>query len=121
VIRGGLTKKHVDVAELLRVLTFADGPVDLVLPRGAGPEQVYETAASEFRLSRIALEGSAFDVRDRRGPEILLCTDGSVSVTAGHAPSSSLAKGASLFVPASAAPYSLSGAGLVFRATVGTL
>jgi mannose-6-phosphate isomerase len=121
VIRGGLTPKHVDVAELLRVLTFADGLVDVVMPEGNGPEQIYVTPASEFRLSRVTLESSNFTARERRGPEILLCTEGSAAVSALDGLSSPLPRGASLFVPASAGAYSLTGAGTVFRATVGAL
>jgi mannose-6-phosphate isomerase len=121
VIRGGLTPKHVDAGELLRVLTFADGPVDLLEPRGRGPEQVYEAPASEFRLSRITLGGEDFRADDRRGPEILLCTEGEASVAPTDGPTSPLPKGASLFVPANAGVYGVTGAGTVFRATVGTL
>jgi mannose-6-phosphate isomerase len=121
VIRGGLTPKHVDVAELLRILSFADGPVDVVLPRGDGPERVYETPASEFRLSCITLADSVFRADDRRGAEILLCTQGVASVSHAASPASALPRGASLFVPANAGPYVVSGAGTVFRAAVGSL
>jgi mannose-6-phosphate isomerase len=121
VIRGGLTPKHVDVPELLRTLTFADGPVDVVLPRSEGAEQIYDTPAAEFRLSRIALRDSTFRVERRRGAEILLCTEGSVSVSPGEGPASPLSKGASVFVSAGAGAYVVTGSGTVFRATVGAL
>jgi mannose-6-phosphate isomerase len=121
VIRGGLTPKHVDVPELVRVLSFADGPVDVVRPRGESAEEIYDTPASEFRLSRIALADSPFRANQRRGPEILLCTEGSAFVSPGEGPASALPKGSSVFVSASAGPYALAGSGTVFRATVGTL
>jgi mannose-6-phosphate isomerase len=121
VIRGGLTPKHVDVGELLRILSFDDGPVDVVLPRGDGPERIYETPASEFRLSCITLGDSVYRSGERRGAEILLCTEGAVSITHAAGPASALPRGASVFVPASAGAYVVSGAGTVFRATVGML
>jgi mannose-6-phosphate isomerase len=130
VIRGGLTPKHVDAGELLRVLTFADGPVEVLAPRGDGAginptdvsvEQFYDAPASEFRLSRIALRGTALRIDDRRGPEILLCTEGEAAVASSEGPANSLPRGASLFVPASGSVYTMTGRATVFRATVGSL
>ena len=57
VLRGGLTPKHVDVPELLRVLDFRAGPVAIVHPAPPEEEQVYLTPAPEFRLSRFLLDG----------------------------------------------------------------
>jgi mannose-6-phosphate isomerase len=119
VIRGGLTPKHVDVAELLRIVTFADGPVELVVPRDHGPERVYETPASEFCLSRIAVGPPGFRADERRGAEILLCTDGEVTIQARA--SLTLRKGASLFVSARDGAYEVAGQGTLFRATVGLM
>jgi mannose-6-phosphate isomerase len=83
VLRGGLTPKHVDVAELLRVVRFEDGPVEVLEgePDG-GDERVYRTEAEDFELSSIVLEGAAA-VRETRGPEILLLMEGSGVATAG--------------------------------------
>jgi len=53
VLRGGLTAKHTDVDELLRILTFGAGGVDII-GTGSGPEEervVYETPSEEFILS----------------------------------------------------------------------
>lgn len=112
VLRGGLTKKHVDVAELLRVLDFAAGPAQVLRPRAIDDHEVtWDTPAREFRLSRLTLEGQAV-VRGVRGAEILLVTDGTVRV--GDA---TLVKGAAAFVPASTREYAMGGTGTVFRAT----
>jgi len=117
VLRGGLTAKHVDVPELLRVLRFAEDELPLVRPRPGWPgEEVYATEASHFELSRIELAGAPFR-GSVAGPEILLCTSGEVTASdAGerHA----LRKGQSLFVPARTGGYELGGAGVVFRAAV---
>jgi phosphomannomutase len=58
VLRGGLTPKHVDVAELLRNVVFAGGEVELVTPqrRHESIELVYPVPAAEFELSRLDLD-----------------------------------------------------------------
>lgn len=58
VLRGGLTPKHVDVAELMRVLDFTTGDVQLIdpVPDGVGRWR-YPTPAKEFALTRVAAAG----------------------------------------------------------------
>ena len=58
VLRGGLTPKHVDVPELLRVLDFAAGDIPVLRGEyggepGAAREVGYPTPTPEFRLSRL--------------------------------------------------------------------
>jgi mannose-6-phosphate isomerase len=114
VLRGGLTPKHVDVPELLRVLDFGDPAVEpLTAEESDAGEAIYRTPAREFQLSRIELD-DAFRARDRRGPEILLCTRGSASVSGAR-----LDRGAAAFVTASEGAYELSGNATLFRATLG--
>lgn len=96
VLRGGLTSKHVDVPELLRVLDFR--PVTDPVVRGTpdGPWVRYDTDAAEFLLRRLAdpalgdptgagvAPGTEIAVPGS-GPRILLCTAGSATVrAAGH-------------------------------------
>jgi mannose-6-phosphate isomerase len=119
VLRGGLTPKHVDPQELLRVLTFTDGPIPVLRPEGSGLERPYRTPAPEFRLSRIDLDGAPLCAEHRTGPEILLCTAGEIAAQVGSSAPLELPRGAASFVPASDGTYVLSGAGTVFRATVG--
>jgi len=117
VLRGGLTKKHVDVPELLSVLDFGGGPARVLRPRAVDEhEWVYDTPAREFRLSKIELSGEI--ARTPRGPEILLVTEGSASMSAGDAPRSlAIERGRSVFVPASTRRYTLAGTATVYRAT----
>jgi len=110
VLRGGLTPKHVDVAELLKVLRFDAGPVEVLKPTGM-VEQFYEAPAPEFRLSRIAVNGPY--TPSRMGPELLLCTGGEVS-----AGGLVLEPGESLFCPAADPSYVIDGMGELFRCTV---
>lgn len=87
VLRGGLTPKHVDVPELLRVLDFTPrAPSELAPGTSAiGPEVVFATAAPEFRVSRVRLDGTALKRAasvelDARGPQLLVVTEGTVAV-----------------------------------------
>ena len=90
VLRGGLTTKHVDVPELLEILTFEGGtPEVLDGVAVSAHERGYPTPAEEFVLSRIALAP-----RDRYageatyGPKAFLILEGSATVTAaGHSTS----------------------------------
>ncbi|MEV7451693.1 mannose-6-phosphate isomerase, class I [Streptomyces nigra] len=114
VLRCGLTPKHVDVPELLRIVRFEAGDPGVLRPEAAPDgEEVYETPIDEFRLSRYVLpEGTTAHDLTRTTPQILLCTSGSV-----RAGEHDLTPGRSVFVPAGE-KAEVSGAGTVFRATV---
>ncbi|MEU4731875.1 MULTISPECIES: mannose-6-phosphate isomerase, class I [unclassified Streptomyces] len=112
VLRAGLTPKHVDVPELLKITDFESGDPHVLRPEGDG-EEVYETPIDEFRLSRFLLApGGAPRVLPQGTPQILLCTEGSP-----RADELTLKPGESVFVPAHE-KVELSGTGTVFRATV---
>jgi mannose-6-phosphate isomerase len=122
VLRGGLTPKHVDPPELLRVLTFADHPAPILLPLGSAPEQTYETPADEFRLSRIELgDGATFHTGSRVGAEILFCVAGRLVARSDAAEPHEFAQGTAMFVPAVDGAYELAGEGTAFRAAVGAI
>ncbi|MFF3020614.1 mannose-6-phosphate isomerase, class I [Streptomyces sp. NPDC057939] len=112
VLRCGLTPKHVDVPELLKVVIFEPSTPGVMRPEADG-EEVYETPIDEFRLSRFLLApGGAPQQLPDATPQILLCTAGTPK--AGEL---TLAPGESVFVPAGE-KVELSGSGTVFRATV---
>ncbi|MEU3722058.1 mannose-6-phosphate isomerase, class I [Streptomyces sp. NPDC031705] len=112
VLRCGLTPKHVDVPELLKVVVFEPSAPGVLRPEGDG-EEVYETPIDEFRLSRHVLApGGAPRALPDGAPQILLCTAGTPRVG-----ELALAPGESVFVPAGE-KTELSGTGTVFRATV---
>ncbi|WP_458688116.1 mannose-6-phosphate isomerase, class I [Nocardia tengchongensis] len=85
VLRGGLTPKHVDVPELLRVLDFE--PLDLpVIEAERVSDSVfrYHTPAPEFGLSRFELAADAEPVPVvGSGPVIALVTHGRVRLLQG--------------------------------------
>lgn len=114
VLRCGLTPKHVDVPELLRIVRFESADPGVLRPEAAPDgEEVYDTPIDEFRLSRHVLSpgGTAHDLT-LPTPQILLCTAGTV-----RAGEHALTPGASVFVPAGH-KAEVAGAGTVFRATV---
>ncbi|MFJ3800708.1 mannose-6-phosphate isomerase, class I [Streptomyces sp. NPDC090088] len=114
VLRCGLTPKHVDVPELLRIVRFEAADAGVLRPEAAPDgEEVYETPIDEFRLSRYVLpEGTTAHDLTLPTPQILLCTAGTVRTG-----EYDLAPGQSVFVPAGE-KAEVSGAGTVFRATV---
>lgn len=115
VLRGGLTPKHVDVDELMRVLSFEGRTCAPLLAIRQGDEAVYETAAEEFRLSLVAVNDTVSLAR--AGAEILLCTEGRVSLRdATH--DIPLVRGEAVFVAASDPVYTMTGSGTVCRACV---
>ncbi|MEE4310372.1 MAG: mannose-6-phosphate isomerase, class I [candidate division KSB1 bacterium] len=121
VLRGGLTSKHKDVAELLKILKFVTHDVNVLHPaRSEGGEEIYSTDASEFRLSRINVYADeVWRSSDRRNIEILICLSGFGRI---HAEPDGepiqLKRGASLMIPASVSRYQLTGPLEVYKATV---
>lgn len=117
VLRGGLTPKHVNVPELLRVLDFNPLSIAPLRPVRHGPEHVYETPAHEFRLSYFDLDAGAVQVAVS-GPEIWLVTSGSAELRSVVDGPLSLGPARSAFVSADSGELSICGAGRIFRATV---
>ncbi|GAA2347401.1 mannose-6-phosphate isomerase, class I [Streptomyces kunmingensis] len=114
VLRCGLTPKHVDVPELLRIVRFEATEPGVLRPEASpGGEEVYDTPIDEFRLSRyVRPEGAPAHDLTAATPQILLCTAGSV-----RAGELDLAPGQSAFIPADE-KVQVSGDGTFFRATV---
>ena len=121
VLRGGLTPKHVDVPELLRVLNFEGQDITLLAPEtSVANEMIYPSPAAEFVLSVITLNnGSVYQSPRQRNVEIIICTQGKLTIadrelqTETHLP-----QGASAIVPASVKHYSLEGEGICYKAGV---
>ena len=127
VLRGGLTPKHVDVPELLRVLDFRYGDMSVTTGEPAGPRRVYRTTAPEFELSRI--EWTAGDPRaevklEGGVPRILVCVDGGVRAASVDGRELTLRRGQSMWLPAADPDVVLApvgdGRSRLFAATVGS-
>ena len=119
VLRGGLTAKHVDVAELLRTLSFRAGAIERLRPRAvAAAEGLYDTPAEEFALGVLEVRpGTPYTAPPTRGIEILLCTAGRGRLSgAGSEP---VGPGDCFVVPAAAPFYTVEGELTLYRASPG--
>ena len=121
VLRGGLTPKHVDVPELLRVLKFENQDVTLLKPHtSSAAERVYPSPAKEFELSVITL-GKETPYRSPvdRSVEILICTRGkAILMDENSQTETQLPQGASALIPAVAERYAIRGDGVCYKAAV---
>lgn len=119
VLRGGLTPKHIDVDELLAVLQFGNGPIELTpATRVSSVEQAWITPTPDFRLSRLTLTGDPAELSGGF-PQILVCTHGSVRLQDGDQVLD-IGSGDSVFVPAHSAGVRLTATdATLFRALPG--
>jgi mannose-6-phosphate isomerase len=84
VLRGGLTPKHVDVPELLRVLKFTGGKPEILAGEAISPaERIYRTPSREFQLSMINVsQDVGHSGLTSRGPDALIVLEGRIRVSA---------------------------------------
>jgi mannose-6-phosphate isomerase len=121
VLRGGLTPKHVDVPELLKVLRFDETEIELLTPDARGD---YPSDVDEFRLSIVSVGAESADEyrRDNAGEtgiEILICTSGAARVMAvGDSEVTDVGKGDSIVIPAAVGHYGIEGDAIFYKASV---
>lgn len=117
VVRCGLTTKHIDSEELLRVVDCT--PAMPQIQRASGPMHRYQVPVAEFELHRYEL-GDPWAV-EVCGPEILVLTEGQAELSAStDDPVVVVHPGQPVWVPASDRGYEVRGSGTLFRATVGS-
>jgi mannose-6-phosphate isomerase len=99
VVRAGLTGKHLDVPELLKLLDPAVS-VPVLSPRVL-PDGIawFDTPAPEFRLYLLDLTGPALALPGL-GPRILLCLEGACVLRSASGQTLELARGGSCFISA---------------------
>ncbi len=114
VVRGGLTVKHVDVAELLEVLDTTPRDVPLVVPRKSDGEARYAPPVEEFELVRLSLRRSSPHVLVPGRPRILLVTRGSAVVASAQG-ELELTRGQSCFVRADDPEVRVTGLGDLYH------
>jgi mannose-6-phosphate isomerase len=107
VLRCGLTPKHIDVPELLRITDFRE----LADPRRPSSHGRFDVPVPDFSLTRIEVDEPTG--LDDAGPCVVLCTSGAVTVGG-----VSVASGNGAFV-AAGLRTTIAGAGEVFVASVG--
>jgi len=123
VVRGGLTLKHIDVPELLKIVDFRSmHPQKLQPEPGRQPaERIYETPAAEFQLAVITVsDGISFQSEGNRSVDILICMEGCARIQGlKNSDSESVEKGMSVLVPAAVGTYEIVGEATLYKATVG--
>jgi len=121
VLRGGLTPKHVDVPELLKVLHFDDREVIFLEPKEEkNTECIYISPAEEFVLSSISLrKDGSYISKSKRNVEILLCTEGAAElIDIGSDDKIPLRKGVSVIIPSAVSGYKIKGTATFYKAAV---
>lgn len=120
VIRGGLTTKHIAVDELVRVVDFTWGAPEVIDATETAPGvHDYPTHCHEFDVWRLEVTtGNPLPVPAPEGARIALVTRGEVTLDDGtHR--LDLARGDSVFVPATNAAITATGDAQVFLAAPG--
>ncbi len=113
VLRGGLTSKHVDSAELLRIVDFQRGELPRLRAEHSGNHLRFEPKGSGLSLSWFKED----DVLTAKGPKIALCTEGSFSLS-GRGGMAELDRGAAVFITSDETELRVSGAGDLFVAGI---
>lgn len=118
VLRGGLTPKHIDAAELVAVLDARTGPPPVVRPVAEAPGvERYAAPVPDFALRVARPDGAALEV-GIDGVAIVLATSGSVTVAgAASGEAVTLSPGEAVLVTADERTVRVAGSGEVFLAT----
>ncbi len=123
VIRGGLTHKHVDVPELISVLSFnAQPPSILHAQKADALEEVYPCFVPDFQICHIQLrEGDRLQRRTEsgksHGPAIYLCLEGEARLSETEG-SIEIKQGESVFARADTGSYEISGPASIYEASL---
>jgi mannose-6-phosphate isomerase len=121
VIRAGLTTKHADIPELLRILCFEENLGEIITPLARNQsEWVYPTPAKEFVLSRLSLrKGAPHRETDRESLAIMICTQGNAEITdVATAEVLPVSRGSTFLVPAMVTEVSMEGDATLYKAAV---
>ncbi len=116
VLRGGLTPKYMDLAELEKTLVFSPSTVDRLIPEkqsdGSG---IYRTPSREFELVELDCRDGALTLAADYPVSILVALEGSLTVFEEER-SLELSPGEACFLPAGASARSIEGPGKAFLA-----
>lgn len=118
VLRGGLTQKHIDVAELQKVVDFENRGVELVRQKeiAAGLTE-FQIPFEEFVLYRVEPSGDRLHADLQiTGDAIAVCIGGEVAISNSQDEREVLTRGEAVYIGNTARLLSFSGAGTVYLA-----
>ncbi|MBW1866368.1 MAG: mannose-6-phosphate isomerase, class I [Deltaproteobacteria bacterium] len=120
VVRGGLTKKYLDVSELVNILSFVEKKPEILVPLAQNSlESVFPCPAKEFILSIIRLDGlNIYQSPDDRSLEIILCTKGKGHILDLENHALELKKGTAVMIPSAVPEYTIKGKLILYKAAV---
>jgi mannose-6-phosphate isomerase len=120
VLRCGLTGKHVDRPEVMRIADFSDGPIAAREPvRRSTGELAFDAPVRDFALSRLTMPGGPDVNLVCAGAQIVLGVAGQLTLHAVQH-ETPLYPGTAVFIPAGVDVW-LSGTGDAFRAMTNPL
>jgi mannose-6-phosphate isomerase len=118
VVRAGLTGKHIDIPELLKLINTGAG-VPMLAPRDLGDGVVaFDPPVPEFRLYRASLGASEVTLPGD-GPRLVLSVDGTLALTDAAGATLKLGRGESAFLSAADGTVTATGPSEAFVASVG--
>lgn len=112
VVRGGLTPKHRDIAELLKVVDCS--PIDVPIQIPTTDTWTYHCPVPEFTLQRLVNPSGPIE---SPGPEIIFVQQGDIEFVCGEK-TLVMTGGDVVWLSAEDAEVSISGQGTLWRATV---
>lgn len=119
VLRGGLTPKHIDVAELTAILDPRPGPAPLLDPV-AGTARTFTGGVPDFVLTQVTAGPSAAVEVRMNGIAIAVATSGEVEITGADTQDRlTLRPGSAALITPNEGSVSISGTGEVFIAEPG--
>ncbi len=116
VVRGGLTQKHVDIDELVRILDFNPSRVNILEPEPKGQILHYCPKEAHFMLRKLVLDSSRIVLEREAKAEIVLCIVGEMVLYSGEH-SLILSQGQSALLSAQVKKIEVSGHGQLCMAS----
>lgn len=120
VLRGGLTPKHIDVDELLRVVDPRPSDPPRIAPEAvADGIDVFRPDVPDFELWRVRVADGVARTLPLHGPAIALAVSGALHVTGASGQAVDLTPGRAAFASADEAELTVTGTGDLFVALPG--
>ncbi len=104
VVRAGLTPKFKDIGTLVDILTYENGQPNIIQPPAGSNDIFYHVPTSEFALRQRVLSIGQVQNVQNRAMEILLVTEGEISLS-GTDFEMIIKRGETVLIPAALAEY----------------